>query len=61
MAKVQIAIRVDDELLSKIEEVEDDMQIDRSEAIRRLLDKGSKQYRLEKAIKQLRDKKNIYF
>ncbi len=57
MTKVQIATRVDEELLSKIEEVQKDMQIDRSEAIRRILDEGTKQYRLEKAVEQLRDKK----
>lgn len=56
-SKVQIATRVDKELLSKIEEIQKDMQTDRSEAIRRLLDEGAKRYKLEKAIEQLRERK----
>lgn len=56
-SKEQIATRVDEELLSKIEEIQEDMQTDRSETIRRLLDEGTKQYKLKKAIEQLREGK----
>lgn len=56
-SKVQVATRVGEELLSRIKEIEGEMQADRAEVIRRLLDEGIKQYRLEKAIELLRDGK----
>ena len=56
-SKVQIATRVGEELLSKIIEIQTDMQADRAEAIRRLLDEGTRQYKLKKAIELLRDGK----
>lgn len=56
-SKVQIATRVDKELLSEIIEVQNDMQADRAKVIRRLLDEGTRQYKLKKAMELLRDGK----
>lgn len=56
-SKVQIATRVDRGLLSKIEKIQDDMQADRSETIRRLLEEGARHYELKRAIELLRDGK----
>lgn len=51
----QIAARVDEDLLARIKEIEKEMRADRSEVIRRLLDEGVRQYRLERAVGLLRD------
>ena len=56
-SKVQIATRVDRDLLSKIEKIQDDMQADRSETIRRLLEEGARQYELKRAVELLCDGK----
>jgi len=56
-SKVQIATRVDENLLAQIKEIEGETQADRAEVIRRLLDEGAKQYRLKKAIALLREGK----
>lgn len=55
--KVQIATRVDEDLLTQIKEIEGETQADRAEVIRRLLNEGAKQYRLKKAIALLREGK----
>jgi len=57
VSKVQIATRVDQDLLTQIKEIEGETQADRAEVIRRLLNEGAKQYRLKKAIALLRDGK----
>lgn len=51
----QIAARVDEDLLTRIKEIEKETRADRSEVIRRLLDEGVKQYQLKKAVGLLRD------
>ena len=56
-SKVQIATRVDRRLYSRIEKIRDDMQADRSETIRRLIEEGAKHYELEKAMRLLLDGK----
>jgi predicted HTH domain antitoxin len=56
-SKVQIATRVDRELFSKIKRIQEDMQADRSVAIRRLLEEGARHYELKRAIELLREGK----
>jgi len=57
VSKVQIATRVDENIMTQIKEIEKETQADRAEVIRRLLDEGAKQYRLRKAIALLHDGK----
>ena len=54
---MQIATRVDRRLYSRIEKIQDDIQADRSETIRRLIEEGAKHYELDKAMRLLRDGK----
>jgi len=56
-SKVQIATRVDEDMLAQIKEIEKETRADRAEVIRRLLDEGAKQYQLKKAIALLHDSK----
>lgn len=56
-SKTQVATRIDEDLLARIKEIEKETRADRAEVIRRLLDEGVKQYRLDKAIAQLREGK----
>ena len=56
-SRVQIATRVDKDIIAQIREIEMETQADRAEVIRRLLDEGIKQYRLKKAVTLLRDGK----
>jgi predicted HTH domain antitoxin len=56
-SRVQIATRVDKDIIAQIKEIEMETQADRAEVIRRLLDEGIKQYRLKKAVTLLRDGK----
>ena len=52
-----IGARVDEEFLKKLERVTAEMKADRSEVVRRLLDKGLKEYEKEKALRLLREGK----
>ena len=56
-SKVQIATRIDEDLLAQIKVIEGETRADRAEVIRRLLDEGAKQYRLKKAVALLREGK----
>jgi predicted HTH domain antitoxin len=56
-SRVQIATRVNEDMMAQIKEIERETQADRAEVIRRLLDEGVKQYRLKKAVALLRDGK----
>jgi len=56
-AKVQIATRIDRELLAQIKQIEKEMRAGRAEVIRQLLDEGVKQYRLRRALALLREGK----
>ncbi len=49
--------RVDRRLYSRIEKIRDDMQADRSETIRRLVEEGARDHELDKAMQLLRDGK----
>lgn len=55
VSKIQIATRIDENLLAQIKEIEEETKADRAEVIRRLLDEGAKQHRLKKAVVLLRD------
>ncbi len=52
-----VGARVDKDFLKKLEGLTDEMKADRSEVVRRLLDKGLKEYEKEKALQLLREGK----
>jgi len=52
-----VGARVDEEFLKKLEGVAAEMKTDRSEVVRRLLDRGLKAYEKEKALALLREGK----
>jgi len=52
-----VGARVDEEFLKKLEGVTAEMKTDRSEVVRRLLDKGLREHKKEKALQLLREGK----
>jgi len=52
-----ISVRVDDDTLRDLELLREDSKVDRSEVIRRLLDKAIKNAKLERAMQLLRERK----
>ena len=52
-----ISVRLDEKSMEDLEKVVDEWHSDRSETIRRLLAKALKQWKIEKALSQLRDHK----
>ncbi len=52
-----ISVRIDDETLRDLELLREDAKADRSEVIRRLLDKAIKDAKLERAMDLLRERK----
>jgi predicted HTH domain antitoxin len=52
-----VGARVDEEFLKKLEGIAADMKADRSEVVRRLLDRGLREHEKEKALQLLRENK----
>jgi len=52
-----VGARVDEEFLRKLEGITAEMKTDRSEVVRRLLDKGLKEYEKDRALQLLREGK----
>ncbi|MDI6902516.1 MAG: UPF0175 family protein [Methanocellales archaeon] len=52
-----VSVRLDDEMIKDIELLKEESQVDRSELVRRLLDRALKQAKIEKAIELLREHK----
>jgi len=52
-----ISVRIDDSLLDDLENVERKYHIDRSEAIRRLLNKSMREWKIENALEDIKSHK----
>ncbi len=52
-----VSVRLDEKTIKDLEFLKKDFQIDRSEVVRRLLKKGLKQAKMEKALELLRQHK----